>query len=80
MLRRFALASRGADAAFHELVAGSDPLTVDGSAIGHELPARALPARRAQAAAAQRGNAVRTHGTLLLPNCCGAPVAVTSAG
>jgi len=31
-----------ADAAFHELVAGPDPLTVDGSAIGHELPARAL--------------------------------------
>jgi hypothetical protein len=31
-----------ADAAFRELVAGPDPLTVDGSAIGHELPARAL--------------------------------------
>ncbi|MHB8489860.1 MAG: hypothetical protein ACYDC4_11845 [Candidatus Dormibacteria bacterium] len=31
-----------ADAAFHELVAGAEPLTVDGSAIGHELPARAL--------------------------------------
>lgn len=31
-----------ADAAFRELVSGPDPLTVDGSAIGHELPARAL--------------------------------------